>query len=164
MQPSLFPDLAHFSGAVIVGDYRYTLWRMWDVALPRAVFIMLNPSTADQDQDDATLRRCISFARSWSCGSVEIVNLYAFRSTNPAQLTQVVDSVGPENTTYLQQAIERAHIIICAWGTHKCIGKRDLELLQLLEGKEVYCLGYTKYGMPRHPLYVPASTPLLRYP
>lgn len=125
---------------------------------------MLNPSTANERQDDATLRRCISFARSWAYGSVEIVNLYAFRSTNPSKLAYVVDPIGPENMSYFQQATARAQRIICAWGTHKIIGKRDEEVLQVLEGKEVYCLGYTRNGRPRHPLYVPATAPPLRYP
>jgi hypothetical protein len=164
MQQSLFPTCTAHSGAVIVGNYRYTLWRIWDSALPWAVFIMLNPSTADAMQDDATLRRCVHFARSWGCGSVEVVNLYAFRSTNPDKLVEIVDPIGPENTAYLQQAIARSHILICAWGTHKAVGKRDEELLQLLEGKEVYCLGSTKNGMPRHPLYVSTATSLRRYP
>jgi hypothetical protein len=166
MQQSLFPDLAPVAeaGAVIMENYRYTLWRVWDESLPRVTFIGLNPSTANERQDDATLRRCVSFARSWACGSVEVVNVYAFRSTNPAILTQVADPVGPENTVYLQQAIARAQMIICAWGAHKIIGYRDIEVLSLLVGKDVYCLGCTKEGMPRHPLYVPANTQLLRYP
>jgi len=164
VQEFLFSDLTDLSGAVIVGSYRYTLWRVWDPALPRAVFIMLNPSTADHVQTDATLRRCISFARSWSCGSLEIVNLYAFRSPHPVVLSHVADPVGPENTVYIQQAIARAHFIICAWGTHKTVGTRDREILSLLEGKEAYCLGCTKGGMPRHPLYIPADTPLQHYP
>jgi hypothetical protein len=161
----LFSDLAELVGAVIVGDYRYSLWRVWDSTLPRAVFIMLNPPTANQTQDDATLRRCIGFTKSWRCGSVEVVNLYAFRSKDPAMLTQVVDPVGPENNTHIQQAIARASFIICAWGAYKhSRGDRKREVLQLLEGKEAYCLGYTKDGLPRHPLYVPATTQLLRYP
>ncbi len=161
-QTSLFPD--DLAGAMIAGEYRYSLWRQWDPALPRALFIMLNPSTADATQDDATLRRCIGFAKSWVCGSVELVNLFAFRSANPAMLAQVADPVGPDNTTHIQQAIARASIIVCAWGAHKQVGYREREVLQLLKGKEVYCLGSTKEGLPRHPLYVPAAAPLVRYP
>ena len=164
MQQLLFSDLADLTGAVIIGDYRYCLWRVWDLGLPRALFIMLNPSSATETQDDATLRRCVSFAKSWSCGSVEITNLFAFRSTDPTMLSQVADPVGPENTTYIKQAIARAEVIVCAWGAHKSIGYRDIEVLQLLDGREVHCLGCTKNGLPRHPLYVPAGAHLQHYP
>ena len=163
-QIPLFSDLAEVAGAVITGNYRYLLWRTWDYRLPRVLFIMLNPSTADATQNDPTLRRCIGFAQSWAYGSLEVANLYAFRSTDPAMLYQVADPVGPENNTYTQQAIARASTIICAWGVHKHIANRDIEALHMLEGKDVYCLGRTKEGLPRHPLYVPANTALFRYP
>ena len=163
-QIPLFSDLAEVAGAVIIDNYRYLLWRTWDFRLPRALFIMLNPSTADATQNDPTLRRCIGFAKSWACGSLEVVNLFAFRSTDPAILTQVPDPVGPENDTYTEQAIARASHIVCAWGAHKHIANRYIEVLHILEGKDVYCLGWTKEGLPRHPLYVPANTALLRYP
>lgn len=166
MQQMLFPGFTddHCSGAVISGEYRYSLWRVWDTALPRAVFIMLNPSTANHIDADATLRRCIGFVRSWSSyGSIEVVNLFALRSAYPEKLSQVVDPIGPENDRYIQQAIERAGIIICAWGACTYIQGRDKEVFQLLENKEAYCLGTTKKGMPRHPLYLDATTPLERY-
>lgn len=159
-----FSDLSALNGAIIVDNYRYVLWRIWNPSLPRVLFIMLNPSTADQIQNDATLRRCIHFAQSWSCGSIEVVNLFAFRSTNPSMLAHVADPVGPENNTHIQQAIRRASLIVCAWGAYKNSGKRVREVLKFLEGREVYCFGCTREGNPRHPLYVPAISQLLCYP
>ena len=158
-QASLFDQ----GGAIIDGEYRYSLWRLWDPEQPRILFIMLNPSTADEDQDDATLRRCITFARSWQAGSLEVVNLYAYRATHPARLSQVTDATGPENDTHILRAVNLANRIICAWGAHKQAQKRSTEVLALLEGKDLYCLGHTRGGHPRHPLYTPNGIQPLCY-
>jgi len=117
-QVSLFPT-ERAGGAIIQGNYRYCLWRIWEPTLPRILFVMLKPSTADQDQADATIQRCISFARSWQAGSLEVVNLYAFKATNPTMLALIEDATGPENNTHIQQAAERATTIVCAWGHTK---------------------------------------------
>ncbi len=151
------------AGAIIEGSYRYCLWRIWEPAQQRVLFIMLNPSTADQAQDDATIRRCINFARSWQAGSIEVVNLYAFRATDPATLAQAIDATGPENNAHIQRAAARAALIVCAWGAHQHAQEREREVIALLRNNNLYCLGYTRGGHPRHPLYVPASTQLQRY-
>jgi hypothetical protein len=152
------------SGATISGDYRYSLWRIWEPEQPRTLFIMLNPSTADQAQDDATIRRCIHFARAFQTGSLEVVNLYAFRATDPARLAQATDATGPENNAHIEQAAARAALIVCAWGAHKQAQGRNREVLALLEkSKNLYCLGVTRGGHPRHPLYIPACVQLERY-
>ncbi len=111
-QTSLFgTDIT--TGAIIIGCYRYTLWRIWDEHKPRVLFVLLNPSTANAIQDDATLRRCIHFARSWSYGSLEIVNLFALRATNPIHLRQAADPIGPCNDLYIREAAARATLLIC---------------------------------------------------
>jgi hypothetical protein len=152
------------AGAVIVGNYRYTLWRQWDPALPRALFIMLNPSVANGIDADPTLRRCLAFARSWGMGSIEIVNLFAYISPYPEVLKQVEDAIGAENDRYIQRAIARTSLIVCAWGAFKQIERRDREVLRLLDGREAHCLRLTKEKCPYHPLYVPGDTQLIRYP
>ncbi len=151
------------SGAIISGDYRYSLWRIWEPEQPRILFIMLNPSTADQDQDDATIRRCINFARTLQGGAIEVVNLYAYRATDPARLAQAQDATGPENNAHIQQAAARAALIICAWGAHKQTQGRSREVLDLLADRDLYCLGVTRGGHPRHPLYIPACAQIERY-
>lgn len=106
------------------GQYRYTLWRCWDDDLPAAVFVMLNPSTADAWEDDATVRKCVGFARRWGCGAVVVVNLFAYRTTYPKVLVTKqaagIDIVGPENdevlATTLEKAQQRGWKVVVGWG------------------------------------------------
>ncbi len=105
------------SSAVLSPDgvYRYQLVREWDRARPRVAFLMLNPSTADATQNDPTIRKCIAFARSWGCGSLEVVNLFAFRATDPRELGRCgarVDPVGAENDGYILAAARRASVVV----------------------------------------------------
>lgn len=148
-------------GAVIdlIGSYRYSLWREWDINAPRVVFVMLNPSRADATTDDPTLRRCISFAQSWGYGSLEVVNLFAYRSSKPTELKKVTDPVGSENDRYLEKAVKSADKIIVAWGNNGILKNRCKEVLDWLTSLDtLYCLGITQRGCPRHPLYVKSST------
>jgi len=141
--------------------YRYLLGRRWDVNLPQITFVMLNPSTADADKDDRTLTRCINFAKFWRYGSLEVVNLFAYRATKRPGLLLADDPVGLKNNCYIQLATKRADSIIVAWGGGKFpkIMKRNEEVLSLISGKTLYSLGLlTKDGHPRHPLYLPVST------
>lgn len=131
------------------GTYRYYLWREWDAAAPTVTFVLLNPSTADAEHDDPTLRRCVGFARRWGCGRLELLNLFALRATSPAELRRAADPVGPENDTILRAA---RGVIVVGWGNHGALHGRDREVLGLLG--EVLVLGFTKQGQPRHPLYV----------
>ncbi|BDA75123.1 hypothetical protein CAL7716_092890 [Calothrix sp. PCC 7716] len=101
--------------ALIVGDYRYLLSRKWDASKPKITFVMLNPSTADANQDDPTLRKCINFAQSLGYGSLKVVNLFAYRATKPCELRKVADPVGPKNNYYIQLATRRASLVIVAW-------------------------------------------------
>ena len=140
-------------------NYRYSLWRIWDENLPQVTFIMLNPSTADDKENDPTLRRCINFAVSWGFGSLEVVNLFALRSTNPNLLTSTINPVGKKNNKYILAAIERSEKVILAWGTKGVLYNRDKEVVKLLKKKGIplYVLELTKDGHPRHPLYVKGS-------
>ncbi|HLO83574.1 MAG TPA: DUF1643 domain-containing protein [Nostocaceae cyanobacterium] len=151
--------------AVIDGNYRYLLGRKWDINQSQVTFVMLNPSTADHQQDDPTLRKCINFAKSWGYGSLEVVNLFAYRATNPRELRQVNEPVGTKNNYYLELAIKKASLIILAWGTKGSFQKRDQEVINFLSDQQpLYCLGLTKHGYPRHPLYVKNDTKAVIFP
>jgi hypothetical protein len=154
------------SGAVfdVSGRYRYSLWRAWSAYNPRIVFILLNPSTADEQRNDPTIRRCIGFARAWKFGSVEVVNLFAHRATDARELLKIDDPVGDENDLFLIQAVERCSIVVVGWGIRGTLLGRDSQVLSLLAGrKDVFCLGITKDGQPRHPLYVKGDTILVPF-
>lgn len=152
------------SGAVIDGLYRYMLWRRWGPE-PPMVWIMLNPSTADGEEDDQTIRKCMAFARREGCGGIEVINLFALRATNPKALALHEDPEGPFNTTAWQLVLERPHgPIVGAWGAHNLQRlPRPRAFLQwrhqlVVEG--FYCLGTTASGEPRHPSRLGYDTPL----
>lgn len=144
------------------GTYRYRLWRIWDPALARICWIMLNPSTADALLDDATVRRCVGFSRAWGYGSLEVVNLFALRSTDPRALRSHPDPVGPENDLAIESAVRRSLRVVAAWGNHGWIGGRDEIVRDRLRrlGVDPYHLGLTKQGRPRHPVRLAKSTEL----
>ena len=153
-------------GAVIdpTGCYRYSLWRVWKPKTSRVAFIMLNSSRADATVNDATIRRCIGFAQRWGYGSLEVVNLFAYRTSDPARLKQMRDPAGPENDFYLKQAIERAKLTILAWGNRGNLNQRSQQVLSWLTTSEhLYCLGVTRSGYPRHPLYLRKNTQPISY-
>lgn len=142
------------------GRYRYGLARWWGSPLGRRVlFVMLNPSTADAEQDDPTIRRCIAFAHAWGMEVMEVVNMYALRATNPLELLAANDPVGPQNDSYIKDAAMHASQVVCAWGAHRVVTpERTKKVLEILRGcgKEPLCLRQTKSGAPSHPLYLPA--------
>lgn len=139
------------------GRYRYRLWREWDESLARVVFVMLNPSTADAKKDDPTIRRCIGFARLWDYGRIDVVNLFGYRATKPRDLRLVPDPIGPENETAIVDAISGSPLVIAAWGN--LVQKVPPLLLgMMLRRCNLFCLGTTLQGSPRHPLYVKKST------
>lgn len=150
------------------GTYRYALRRRWaaDPMTPALTFVMLNPSTADATLDDPTIRRCIGFAKREGYGAVKVLNLYAFRATNPKALLTCDDPVGPENDDYLDSAClatpGRVPVVVAAWGVH-ARPDRVAAVLELGEGADWRCLGTTKDGHPRHPLYVRGDQPLLPF-
>ena len=139
------------------GLYRYLLTRTWDETLPVCLFIMLNPSTADADVDDPTIRRCMGFARSWRYGGVRVVNLYALRTTDPKGLWEVDDPVGWRNETMIEKEAAHAGLVVCAWGTKGLARAQVVVNLLHRIGVAPTVLRLTKGGHPAHPLYLPKS-------
>lgn len=151
------------------GLYRYDLHRRWGdgYLMP---FVMLNPSTADAMVDDPTIRRCIGFARREGVGGIVVANIFAFRATKPEDMKRADDPFGPDNDQTLER-IARASVvddmpIVCAWGSHgglRGAHDRALRILQSV-GARLVCLGRTASGMPKHPLYISGSQPLVPFP
>lgn len=182
-------------GAILsaCGTYRYRLWREWrgtpdakwrmwtdDSGKPvvdgaghqlgepyTCVFVMLNPSTADSGVDDPTIRRCVNFAKAWGYERMEVVNLFAYRATDPRALLRLNhddDPVGPENLRHIRCLADdpTTHLIVCAWGAHGShIGQADT-VRGWMSDSGLYHLGLTKDGHPRHPLYVRSNQKLER--
>lgn len=141
--------------------YRYSLTREFGPG-PRVLFILLNPSTADAARDDPTIRRCIGFARAHGFGSLEVVNLFALRTPSPRVLLKSQAPVGPRNNLYIREAAARASTIITGWGNHGAHRGRSRAVRAILARfPVVVCLGLTKMGEPRHPLYVARDHPLI---
>lgn len=135
--------------------YRYRLTRTWDRRAKPLVWIMLNPSTADAEVDDPTIRRCRGFARRWGYGGIVVTNLYAFRATQPRVLFEAPDPVGPDNDRQLVRAT-RGNDIIVGWGKH-ARPERVRDVRHTLR-RQLHCLCTNQDGSPRHPLYVPNDT------
>ena len=145
----------------VSGRYRYSLWRAWSAYHPRIAFVLLNPSTADEQRNDPTIRRCMGFARAWDFGSLEVVNLFAYRATDYRELIKVSDPIGEENNYFLLHAVERCSTVVLGWGNRGMLLGRDRQVMSLLIGRnDVHCLGITKDGQPLHPLYVKSDTNL----
>jgi len=137
-------------------NYRYTLYRKTGPRASRILFIMLNPSTADDNKNDPTVRRCIGYAQDWEYGQMAVCNLFAYRSTDPNHLYDAQDPEGPENDRMILDEAKKAHLIICAWGTHGLFRDRHRRVLNLLWENNLitYSLKVTKAGYPSHPLYL----------
>jgi hypothetical protein len=159
------PDVRGEAEISDCGRYRYRLSRWWGDG-PALPFVMLNPSTADASLDDPTIRRCIGFARREGCGGILVANRYGYRATDPDELRAVADPFGPGNDAALLHialsAGESGQPIVCAWGAKGGTESRTASIL-LRGGARLVCLGMTKDGHPRHPLYVRADQPLVAY-
>jgi hypothetical protein len=142
------------------GLYRYLLWRTWDSTRPQLCFVMLNPSTADAEKNDPTVHRCQTRAESMGFGGLQVLNVFAFRATDPKVMKAAADPIGRNNDGYLIRAANSAKAgaaqIVAGWGHHAQHWRRDKNVLLLFKaaGVDLYCLGTTKDGHPRHPLYV----------
>lgn len=142
--------------------YRYALWRVWAAERGYVLFIGLNPSTADETKDDPTVRRCIGFAKQWGYGGLCMANLFAYRATKPADMRRANQPEGSENNETLKNLANTAGIVVAAWGTNGPFRGRDKRIRAMITG--MYCLGVTKEGHPKHPLYVPYDTKLKIFP
>lgn len=143
--------------------YRYVLWRRWAESPRYAMFIGLNPSTADERTDDPTIRRCIRFASDWGYDGLCMTNLFAFRATAPEVMRQAADPIGPQNDDTLFAHAAHAAVVIAAWGVHGQHRGRDTAVRQMLP--VLHYLRLTRAGLPGHPLYLPAtSLPILWQP
>ncbi len=169
-------DLHFGARAWIEGEYRYVLnrswgdeyddrWRFYDPS-KRIAWVMLNPSTADDVTDDPTIRRCIGFSKRWGFGSLTVANLFARRCTRPVHLSDPGDPVGPRNDEVLRSVLTSCETVVAAWGAHKLARPRVRALLEMAvdAGVHLSCLGTTKDGAPRHPLYVRGDAELVRWP
>ncbi len=138
-------------GAIIsdCSKYRYQLWRNWDENKPNVMFIMLNPSTADSETNDPTIRRCIGFAKSWGYGGIYVGNLYAYRATDRSELKNVENPIGDDNIKHIKEMQPKCEIIVCAWGNHE---GRPEHIFSNFSN-----LHYIKLNVdstPAHPLYL----------
>lgn len=156
----------HDSGAILsdCGQYRYRLWRSWRPFDGSCCFIMLNPSTADASKDDATIRRCVGFADRWGFGRMDVVNLWPLRATDPKEIYRHPapdgEGGGDENLLHAGLAIQQSACVVAAWGNNAGQGgaAQRLLLLAMKHKRNVYALGLTKAGLPRHPVRIPYAT------
>ena len=139
--------------------YRYALWRTWDDSKPFAMFIGLNPSTADETEDDPTINRCINFSKDWGYGGLCMVNLFAFRATVPSDMMASKDPIGSENDNWIKKLSKDAGVIVAAWGNNGSYMGRSKNIMDMVPNLK--CLKINKTGEPAHPLYQPSSaTPI----
>lgn len=141
--------------------YRYSLWRIWNKNKPLVVFICLNPSTADENKNDPTIRRCINYAEAWGYGGMVMLNIFAYRSKDRSKIYDVDDPVGPENDKYIKSWCQKADKIIVAWGNDGIFEGRSSDVLRWLN--RPYCLARTLMGEPSHPLYMKKNLKPIRF-
>lgn len=136
--------------------YRYLLTRTWDAGGQKALFVMLNPSTATEIQNDPTVERCERRARTLGFGGFRVTNIFAWRDTDPKKMRAATDPVGPGNDAAIAESAHWADRIICAWGAHGAHLVRGQQVETLLRGTglPLWHLGLTKAGQPKHPLYI----------
>ena len=146
--------------------YRYSLYRQWDLDLSRMpiLWVMLNPSTADSTQDDPTIRRCINFSKEWGYPAMWVGNVYAYRTAYPNELFDLPteERYGEENNSYLWRMARCCALTVCAWGASGPAVPQNIRNMKSPGG--LWCLGTTKGGHPKHPLYLPKSTTLREFP
>ena len=137
--------------------YRYTLERRWSRG-PLLLWVLLNPSTADAETDDPTNRRGIRFSIKWGYAGCVFVNLFAHRTPYPIEMVRAEEPIGPENDFHIRDQAGKCQDIVVAWGTHGAHNGRDSEVINLLSEYSLSCLGITKHGFPKHPLYLNKNT------
>jgi hypothetical protein len=144
------------------GTHRYRLDRTWHPTLGKMAWVMLNPSTATADLDDPTIARCTAFAKAWGYGGLTVVNVFAYRATDPAELAALSMgvAVGDFNDLHIHEVIAEAAMIVVAWGTKvpKPLRPRVADLCRVIGDRPVHALITNADGSPRHPLYVKGDT------
>lgn len=140
--------------------YRYTCWRVWGDAANYCQFLCLNPSTADETNDDPTVRRCISFSKFWGYGAFCMTNIFAFRATDPRVMKSAADPIGPDNDDWILRIASGAAFVVAGWGAHGGHHGRADDVRQRLAaaGVRLHHLGLTNGGQPKHPLYIAGAT------
>jgi hypothetical protein len=154
-------------GAVLdqTREYRYLLKRQWGGNDENFVnFVLLNPSTADQDKDDPTVKACMKFAKNWGYDGMWVTNLFALRATDPKKLKIVEDPVGKDNDSYLEQYARKGAIVVLAWGGAGNFLNRGEEVIKLLSKiKPLHCIKNLKSGAPQHPLYINQDSKFIKF-
>lgn len=144
------------------GRYRYRLEREWAPLLPKVGWCLLNPSKATHEVDDTTAAKMVGFASRWGYGSIIVVNLFAWRSTDPLALRTAVDPVGPDNDRHILACRQDVGLMVAAWGNDGALRGRDRQVLDaLLALGALHALGTTKGGHPRHPVRLGYATELV---
>jgi hypothetical protein len=146
------------------GRYRYTLARNIGGEKGIVLFCMLNPSTADDTADDPTIRRCKGFAKLWGYTQLRVVNLFAIRSTDPKALRDMDDPVGNGTNEIIADELKKADLLVLAWGATGGFVYQKMLFLDRFGKHPWKCLGVTKAGHPKHPLYIPYKVELVDYP
>ena len=141
--------------------YRYALSRTWDGKKKTVLFIGLNPSTADENIDDPTIRRCINYAQNWGYGSLLMVNLFAYRATIPTELKNVKNPIGNDNDLHITELLKKADLAVAAWGNEGSLLNRDKDVKKIIP--KLMCLKINKSGQPAHPLYQKKDLKLIKY-
>ena len=131
--------------------YRYSLSRIWDKSKPYVLFIGLNPSTADENTDDPTIKRCVDYARRWGYGGLKMANLFAFRATLPSDLKKASEPIGIDNDSHIKELSKNAEITVVAWSDDGSYLNRFEDVLKIITNP--MCLNINKSGQPSHPLY-----------
>lgn len=144
------------------GQYRYFLERAWASDSDRMLVVGLNPSTADATIDDATIRRCVGFAKAMGFSGLHMANLFALRSTDPKALQEHPDPSGPHNDEWLAKLHTQATVVVAAWGNWGKLYGRSSAIRRQYPGLQ--CFGVTASGEPKHPLYLPSTTKLCPLP
>ncbi len=149
----MYQEKTIIKGAVLspCKKYRYQLWRIWDDSKPKVMFLMLNPSTADEKDDDATIRKCMRYTRKWGYGGFYVGNLYGFRSTEKSVLKKVKNPIGEVNDEHLKLLSKKCEKVVCAWGNGEGRPERIFKSF-----KDLYYLKLNKdrEESPAHPLYL----------
>ncbi|MDD5006494.1 MAG: DUF1643 domain-containing protein [Candidatus Omnitrophica bacterium] len=155
-------DLFENNGAIFSDDrkYRFVLWRKWDESKPMIMFIGLNPSTANEDQDDPTIHRVVGFAKKWGCGGVYMLNLFTYVTAYPKELMKCDDPLLLADH-YLELFSHKAEQIVFAWGNFPEAIERARNMRLLFPFAK--CLGKNANGSPKHPLYIPGSMELIDF-